>query len=61
MDAGSLLLIEGVRNLPLESIWRLQFSSSRRLGLVRSLLNWVSHHTGKGFAAMRVIDQIPLA
>jgi DNA repair protein RecO (recombination protein O) len=61
IDAGSLLLIEGVRNLPLESIWRLQFSSSRRLSLVRSLLDWVSHHTGKGFSAMRVVDQIPLA
>jgi DNA repair protein RecO (recombination protein O) len=61
IDAGSLMVIEGVRNLPLESIWRLQFSSSRRLGLVRSLLNWVSHHSGRSFSAMKVIDQISMA
>jgi DNA repair protein RecO (recombination protein O) len=61
IDAGSLRLIEGVRNLPLESIWRLQFSSSRRRGLVRSMLNWVSHYTGKDFAAMKVFEQISLA
>ncbi len=61
IDAGSLRLIERVRNLPLESIWRLQFSSSTRRSLVRSLLSWVSLHTGKGFSAIKVFDQISLA
>lgn len=61
VDLGSLLLIEGIRKLPLESIWRLQFSASRRLDLVRSLVSWVSHHTGKGFASMKVIEQLEWA
>lgn len=58
IDLGSLLLIEKVRKLPMEVIWRLQFSASRRLALIRSLLGWVSHHTGKGFASMKVVEQL---
>ena len=61
IDLGSLLLIEGVRKMPLESVWRLQFSASRRLVLARSLMNWVSYHTGKGFASMKVIEQLEWA
>ncbi len=61
IDTGSLLLIQKVRDLPMEAIWRLQFSASRRLDLIRSLMNWVSHHTGKGFAAMKVVEQIDWA
>jgi DNA repair protein RecO (recombination protein O) len=58
VDLGTLLLIERVRSLPLDSIWRLQFAAVKRWGLLRSLVGWVSHHTGKGFSSMRVLDQI---
>ncbi|MCU0587868.1 MAG: DNA repair protein RecO [Syntrophobacteraceae bacterium] len=58
IDLGSLLVIEGIRRMPLDSIWRLQFSSSQRLEILRSLLGWVSFHTGKGFASRKVIEQL---
>jgi DNA repair protein RecO (recombination protein O) len=58
VDLGTLRLVERVGSLPLDAIWRLRFAAARRMSLLRSLLAWVSHHTGKGIAAMRVMEQI---
>lgn len=58
VDLGTLRLVERVGGLPVEGIWRLHFAAARRMNLLRALLAWVSHHTGKGIAAMRVMEQV---
>ena len=58
LDLGTLALIQYLRRIPLDRIWRLRMRQEMKAPLLRDLLDWFAYHTGKQIQSIKVIEQI---
>jgi DNA repair protein RecO (recombination protein O) len=58
LDMGTLALIHYLRRIPIEKIWRLRLRREMKAPLLRGLLDWFGHHTGKQIQSIKVLEQI---
>ncbi|MHC1724580.1 MAG: DNA repair protein RecO [Syntrophobacteraceae bacterium] len=58
LDLGTLTLINYLKEIPLERIWRLRVRQEIKMPLLKGLLDWFRYHTGKEIKSMKVLEQI---
>jgi len=58
LDMGTLALIQYLRIIPIEKIWRLRMRQEMKAPLLRGLLDWFGYHTGKQIQSIKVLEQI---
>lgn len=58
VDTGTLALINFMREIPLDKIWRLRMRREMRAPLLTGLLDWFCHHARKEIKSIRVLEQI---
>jgi DNA repair protein RecO (recombination protein O) len=58
LDIGTLSLIHYLRRIPIEKIWRIRVRQEMKAPLLKGLLDWFGHHTGKQLQSIKVLNQI---
>lgn len=58
LDLGTLALINYLKGIPLERIWRLKVRQEMKMPLLKGLLDSFRYHTGKEINSMKVLEQI---
>ncbi|MEN6437325.1 MAG: DNA repair protein RecO [Syntrophobacter sp.] len=58
LDLGTLALIDYSKTIPLDKIWRLRIREEVKMPLLKGLLDWMRHHTGREIRSLKVLCQI---
>lgn len=58
LDAGALVLIRQIRELPLDRLWRLRFRHQIKYALLSGALDWVRSHCRDDLKSARFMEQI---
>ena len=58
LDLGTLLLMERLRSLPPDKIWRLRVAQGKRSPLLRGLIGRVRCYTGRDLKTLRLLRQV---
>ena len=58
LDLGTLMLIQQLRRLPLDKIWRLRVSQDNKAKVFDSLIEWICGQIRKDFKSLKLLRQI---
>ena len=58
LDLGTLMLIQQLRKLPLDKIWRLHILQDNKSKMFNSLVGWLCAQIGKEFKSLKLLGQL---
>ena len=58
LDLGTLMLIQQLRRLPLDRIWRLHVLQDNKAKVFDSLIEWICGQIRKDFKSLKLLGQI---